>query len=353
MVLPPSTSGGRRLLAIGGLGLLIVGILLGAVVLWASRQINPSGPQGAAIESLVIPSGSTTDAISTQLADAGVISDARMFTYYVGWKNAGPWNAGEYVDFRKSSSFDEAIAVLDEGPVPVAAKVVRVTEGTRLSDALASIAEQMGTMSAQDLQDTLDSGQVISSYKPADVTSWEGLLFPDTYEFEQTATPQVILQTMATKMDDVLDELGYDKAEALQGRTAYQLITIASLIEKETGAPAEERGMISRVISNRLDDGEPLGIDAAVLYGLGRSSGELTKSDLEQETPYNTRKVVGLPPTPIALPSRASLEAAITPTEGDWKYYVLTSNDPPTHFFTDSYSEFNKAKADAQERGVF
>ena len=353
VVLPPPTQGGRRLLAIGGLSVLLIGIVLGGLMIWASRQINPSGPQGEAIESLVIPAGATTGAISTQLADAGVISDSRMFTYYANWKDEGPWNAGEYVDLRESSSFDEAIVVLDGGPIPVEAKVVRITEGTRLADVLTSISEQMGTVTPEQLQETLDSGQVLSDHKPADVASWEGFLFPDTYEFEQTATPQVILQTLATNMDGVLDELGYDKAEALQGRSAYELVTIASLIEKETGAPLEERGMISRVISNRLDDGETLGIDASVLYGLGRSSGELTKSDLEQDTPYNTRQVKGLPPTPIAVPGRASLEAAIEPTEGGWKYYVLTSTEPPAHFFTDSYGEFQDAKDDAQARGVF
>jgi len=351
-VLPPPTQGGRRLLAIGGLIVLVIGIMLGSLLIWASRQINPSGPQAEPIESLVIPAGSTTAAISAQLADEGVISDGRMFTYFASWKNEGPWNAGEYVDFRMASSFDEAIEVLDGGPVPVEANVVRVTEGTRLSDVLVVISEQMDTVTPEQLQETLDSGQILSDYKPVDA-GWEGFLFPDTYEFEQSATPQVILQTLATQMDSVLDELGYDKAEVLQGRTAYELVTIASLIEKETGAPPEERGMISRVISNRLDDNETLGIDASVLYGLGRSSGELTRSDLDKNTPYNTREVKGLPPTPIAMPGRASLEAAIAPPEGTWKYYVLTSNDPPAHFFTDDYDEFTDAKNDAQDRGVF
>ena len=111
--------------------------------------------------------------------------------------------------------------------------------------------------------------------------------------------------------------------------------------------------MISRAISNRLDAGETLGIDASVLYGLGRASGGLTQSDLDTDTPYNTRMRAGLPPTPIALPGRASLAAAISPAEGEWRYYVLVSNDPPTHFFTDDYDEFLEAKAEAQERGVF
>jgi len=352
-VLPPTTSGGRRLLAVGGLAILVIAIIIGGVLVWASRQVNPSGEPGEVVESVTIPKGSSSDAIATILADEGIVSSGRLFGYYVGWKGAGPWEAGEYVDFRLNSSFDEAIAVLDGGPVPVAANVVRVTEGRRLVDALAQIAEQMPSVTAEQLQQTLDSGAVTSKYKPADVTSWEGLLFPDTYQFEADTSAQVILQTMASKMEDVLDELGYEKAESLQGRTAYELIIIASLIEKETGAPAEERGMISRVISNRLEEGETLGIDASVLYGLGRSSGELSKSDLESETPYNTRKVKGLPPTPISLVGEASLAAAIAPAEGTWRYYVLTSNDPPTHFFTDDYDEFLDAKDDAQERGVF
>lgn len=352
-MLPAPTSGGRRLLAVGGSVLLVLGILVGGLLVWASRQIDPSGDPGDTISSLVVPSGASTDEIATILADEDVISSARMFRYYVGWKGAGPWEAGEYVDFRTSSSFDEAIEVLDEGPIAAEASVVRITEGTRLIDALAQISEQFPSVTAEQLSAALEGGQVTSSYKPAEVTSWEGLLFPDTYEFEQDATPELIMQTMATKMEEVLDGLGYDKAETLQGRSAYELVTIASLIEKETGAPPEERGMISRVISNRLDDGETLGIDASVLYGLGRSAGELTQSDLDTETPYNTRLVAGLPPTPIALPGEASLAAAIAPSEGDWRYYVLTSNDPPTHFFTDSYDEFLDARDDARERGVF
>ncbi len=353
VVLPARVTGGRRVLGVAGVLLMLAAILLGALFVQVSRQVDPAGEPGAVVESVEIPSGSSTDTIAGILEDEEIIASARLFRYYVRWQGAGPWEAGEYVEFRQNSSFDEAIEVLDAGPVPAQASVLRITEGTRLIDALAQISEQLPWITAEQLQASLESGEVTSKYKPAEVTSWEGLLFPDTYEFEEGATPQQVLQTMASRMEDVLDDLGYDKAEALQGRSAYELITIASLIEKETGSPAEERAMISRVISNRLDEGEPLGIDASVLYGLGRANGELTKSDLEQDTPYNTRTVVGLPPTPISLPGEASLAAAIQPAEGDWRYYVLVSNDPPTHFFTDDYDEFLEAKSDAQANGVF
>lgn len=353
VVLPRATRGGPRLVAVFGAIALAVGIVVFSAVFWVTRQISPSGGQGKRVAEVIVPTGASTDAIATLLDDAGVITNARMFRWYTSWKSAGPWDAGRYVEFRRNSSFDEAIEVLDDGPVPVDAVTVRIPEGRRLVDALADINAAFPNLSVAELQATLDSGSVTSRYKPAEIPNWEGFLFPDTYEFFDDATAQEILQTMATKMDDVLDSLGYDKAESLQGRTPYELVTIASLVERETGQPPEERGKIARVIMNRLDDGEPLGIDAANLYGLGRTSGELTKADLAVESPYNVRKNKGLPPTPICLPGEASLRAAIEAPAGTWRYYVLTTKDPPTHLFTDSYREFQKAKADAQARGVF
>ena len=351
--LPPATRSGPRLLAVFGLAIAVLGVVVISVVFWATRQISPSGGQGDLVAEVVVPSGSSTDAIAKLLEEADVITNARMFRWYTSWKSEGPWKAGRYVEFRKNSSFDEAIAVLDKGPVPIDAVTVRIQEGRRLVDALADINAVFPNLSVEQLQATLDSGEVTSKYKPPEVANWEGFLFPDTYEFLDEASAQEILQTMASKMDDVLDQLGYDRAEALQGRTPYELVTIASLVERETGQPADERGKIARVVMNRLDAGEPLGIDAANLYGLGRTSGELTKSDLASDSPYNVRKFKGLPPTPICLPGRASLQAAIQAPQGSWRYYVLTTKDPPTHLFTDSYKEFQQAKADAQARGVF
>lgn len=351
--LPPDTNGGRRVLAIVAVGILVVALLIGAVLFWASRKVDPPGEQGDLVEQVEVPSGSSTDTIASLLAEEDIISDAGLFARYAGLKGAGPWKAGTYTEFRVNSSFDQAIDVLDSGPVPAGASTVRVTEGVRLSDALEQIAEQHPGVATEDLLGALGSGAVTSAYLPEGTSNWEGLIFPDTYEFSDDATATEILQTMATEMEETLDELGYERAEVLQGRTAYDLLTAASLAERETGQPPEERGQIVRVIFNRLDDEEPLGIDASIIYGLGRSAGELTQSELETDTPYNTRTRAGLPPTPIGLPSRASLEAAIDPPEGDWKYYVLTSNDPPTHTFTESYEEFQDAKADAQERGVF
>ena len=351
--LPRATRSGPRMLAVFGVVVVVLGIAVLSIVFWATRQISPSGGQGAAVAEVVVPKGASSDAIAKLLEEAKVVTNARMFRWYTSWKSAGPWKAGRYVAFKQNSSFDEAIAVLDKGPVAIDAVTVRIAEGRRLADALADINKAFPNLSVGELQATLASGAVSSKYKPDDVANWEGFLFPDTYEFLDTASAQEVLQTMATKMDKVLDELGYAKAQALQGRTPYELVTIASLVERETGQPADERGKIARVIMNRLEAGEPLGIDAANLYGLGRTSGTLSKADLDVDSPYNVRKFKGLPPTPVCLPGKASLAAAIQAPQGSWRYYVLTTKDPPSHFFTDSYKEFVKAKADAQARGVF
>ncbi|MFV0316312.1 MAG: endolytic transglycosylase MltG [Microthrixaceae bacterium] len=351
--LPRDTNGGRKVLTIGVAVVLVFAFVVGAGFLWVSRKMNPPGDPGELVASIEVPTGSSTDSIARILADADVISDAGLFSRYVGLKSAGPWEAGNYTDFRLNSSFDEAIEVLDGGPLPVGATQVRITEGKRVSDAITQIAEQHPNVDEEALLLALGSGEVTSQYLPERTTSWEGLLFPDTYEFSDDATATEILQTLADEMSDNLDELGYDRAETLRGYSAYDVLKVASLAERETGQPEEERGQISRVIYNRLDENEPLGIDAAVLYGLGRDSGELTQSDLDTDTPYNTRINPGLPPTPIGLPSMAALSAAIDPPEGNWRYYVLVSNDPPSHLFTNSYQEFQRAKAQAQADGVF
>jgi len=231
-VLLPNDSGrGRRNLRKFSAVLLGLGLVLALVLVWATSKITPSGGQGEAVERLTIAKGSSTSQIASTLADEGVISGPSVFGYYVRLKGGGGWKAGDYIGFKKNSSYDQAIEVLDKGPVPVRANVVRVTEGKRLVDALAQISQQMPGVSVTQLQAALSSGKVTSSYLPAGSKNFEGLLFPDTYEFAEGTTAEKILQAMATKMEDVLDELGYQKSESSIGRSAYETLTIASLIE--------------------------------------------------------------------------------------------------------------------------
>ncbi|MEI2638144.1 MAG: endolytic transglycosylase MltG [Microthrixaceae bacterium] len=136
VLLPRDTSGGRKVLSVLVAAALIIGVLAGGTLLWASRQIGRSGPQGDIVASVTIPSGASVSSIATILEEKDIISSARIFKFYTGLKNEGGWKAGKYVDFRTNSSFDEAIEVLDAGPVAPSARVVRVIEGSRLADAL-------------------------------------------------------------------------------------------------------------------------------------------------------------------------------------------------------------------------
>ena len=331
--------------------LALVGTAIGGV--WVLRQIDPSGPTGEQLGTITVPKGSSVDSIATLLEAKGVITSASVFRYYAKWRKTADWKAGDYVTFHANSSMAEAIAVLDAGPVPASETALRIIPGTRLTDAFDAIVKAFPNITRDQLTLSLASGAVTSKYLPAGSTNWEGFLMPDTYRFKKDADATKILSTLVKAFDKTLDDLGYQQATALTGLGAYDLVKIASLIERERGERADEPSKISRVILNRLDRGEPLFIDASLLYGLDRRGGELSKTDLETDTPYNNRLHKGLPPTPISLPSKESLRGAIQPADGDWIYYVLVSKDPPTHFFTGSSSEFEDAKRTAKDNGVF
>jgi UPF0755 protein len=196
--------------------------------------------------------------------------------------------------------------------------------------------------------------------QPEGSTNLEGFLFPATYEVPEGAVgnAQALVDQMLAAFERASVETGLpDATDLLAGEvgkesiTPYEALIVASLVESEAKVP-EDRAKIARVIYNRLAQGMTLGIDASVLYAIQERAGDLTQSDLETDSPYNTRVNRGLPPTPINSPGQASIEAALHPAEGDWLYYVLTDTDGH-HYFTNSYADFQRAVRDAQARGVF
>ncbi len=179
----------------------------------------------------------------------------------------------------------------------------------------------------------------------------EGFLFPATYDVEPNMTAVDVLRMMTDRFRQAAESLRIEQRAAELGITPYQAVIIGSLIERESRID-EELPKVSRVVYNRLEQGIPLGIDAAILYGLGRTSGGLTASDLAKDTPYENRRRTGLPPTPIASPGEAALTAALEPEDGDWLYYVLKDREG-RHLFTADYQEFLRQKAQSQREGIF
>ena len=343
---PEPRRGGRTWLRVA-LGLAVVGLIVFALAsIWVYRKIDPPGSAGAAV-AVDVPPGSSTKRIAAILDAQGVVSDSRIFEIWVKVNGDGPWQAGRYT-FRRNSSMQDAVAVLDGGPE---IDFVRFTvpEGYTLEQ----VADRVGQLPGRSRERFLElaaSGAVRSAYQPEGSTNLEGLLFPDTYQFDEKDDETAILRRMVEAMDQKLVELGVpDKAPAL-GITPYQMVIVASMIEREARVP-DERGMVARVVYNRLERGIRLGIDATTRYELRKPTAPLRKSELERDSPYNTRTRAGLIPTPIAMPGHASLEAAANPTPGPWIYYVI-ADASGRHAFVTTDAEFQRAKAAAREKGL-
>lgn len=169
----------------------------------------------------------------------------------------------------------------------------------------------------------------------------EGWLFPDTYAFTAGTTDLAIFQRAYTRMESAVDEVWSQRVEGLPIKSPYEMLILASIIEKETGKP-EERRLVSSVFVNRLNKGMRLQTDPTVIYGVGDDyQGRITRKHLNTWTPYNTYRIHGLPPTPIANPSLAALQAAVNPEKSDYLYFV--SKGDGSHQFSRTLREHNNA----------
>ena len=346
----------------------VVALLVGAVVVYglivggrvASEFVRGLGSFGAVEEvievqpgrtvKVEVPVGSSARGIAGILVDNGVIRSAATFESIVRSREAGGLlKAGRY-DLVTGTDIDEIVDILVAGPTVETFRLT-VVEGRRIEEVLSDIGRQAGYFE-EVLANALLDGEVRSAYLPDDVdgvAAWEGLLFPATYEFFSDATPEEILQRLATETERRMEKIDWEPARQ-RGISEYQVLVMASLIEAEAGID-EDRPLIASVIYNRLDGSIPLGLDATVLYALDERGRSLTLDDLEVDSPYNTYRVAGLPPTPIATPGFKSLEAVATPAETDYLYYVLTSEDGAHSFFAE-YDDFLDAKQRAQEQGI-
>lgn len=348
--LPKRSSFARRsfiVLAVLGLGLLAA---FWGGNRWLQDQLDPPGVQGSEVV-IEIPSGATDNDVVRILADEGVVANSTVTQYYMRYKGAGDFQAGEYI-FRQNSEVWVVKDVLLAGPLPAVFQRLTIPEGLWLSQIEDRLLDEMPEFDPGELAAALSSDQVRSKYQPDGNDSLEGLLFPATYQIEESLADNELdmVQRLVSQFDLVADELGLDDAFAKTGYTPYEVLIVASMIEEEALLD-EDRPRMARVMYNRLEVGERLGIDATVYFALGEISGPLTVSDLEIDSPYNTRLYPGLPPTPISAPGRASIEAALNPAEGDWFYYVLQDANG-SHFFTADPNEFAVKVAECAEKGL-
>jgi UPF0755 protein len=284
-----------------------------------------------------IPQGTGSIAIAKRLADAGVIRDVNSFRLALWLRGEGRrLQAGEY-RFDQPISARQVADKIARGDVYV--RPITFPEGLTVKQ-MAALYESKGFGPAKEFVDAAKNGTLVSAVDP-EAKDLEGYLFPDTYKLPRHATAEQLVARMVAGFMKALTPELIDKAEA-RGLDIRRFVTLASIVEKETGNPAE-RPLVAAVYANRLKIGMGLQCDPTVIYALdraGRYTGNLTREDLQYDSPYNTYRYRGLPPGPIASPGRASLEAAATPADVPYLYFV--SKNDGSHAFAATLDEHNR-----------
>lgn len=288
----------------------------------------------------VVEQGDSLSKVVDTLYSAGVLACPHMVTLYGRWTGLDQQiKQGEYL-LPQNSTAESLLMQLQRGDVIQYA--VTLPEGITLAMALDILARQ------KHLTSTLTGPQdarILELIQPE--SHPEGLFFPDTYSYARGDTDISILQRAHTAMLAVLDEEWHQRSQPLPYETPYEALIMASIIERETGLP-EERTRISGVFIRRLQQDMLLQTDPTVIYGLGDAfDGNLQRSHLtEDSNAYNTYRLTGLPPTPIALPGRAAIRAALHPEAGTALYFVARGDGG--HIFSDTLGEHNRAVREYQ-----
>lgn len=284
-----------------------------------------------------IPSGTGPHGIGQRLVAAGVVRDA--WTYRVAlWRSgqARRLQAGEY-HFDEPLSALDAIGKIARGEVDLLPLTFR--EGLTARE-MSRVFESAGFGTAEAFMAAASNQALIRAFDP-DATDLEGYLFPETYSLSRDTDAPRLVSLMVERFTKTLTPELQASAHA-RGLTVRQLVTLASIVEKETGKP-EERPLVASVYANRLRIGMPLQCDPTVIYALllaGRYDGNLRRDDLQFDSPYNTYRYPGLPPGPVAAPGAESLRAAAQPAQTDYLYFV--SRNDGSHVFSRTLSEHNR-----------
>ncbi|MFL6192866.1 MAG: endolytic transglycosylase MltG [Thermoanaerobaculia bacterium] len=334
------SGGGWRRIALG-LGILLLLLMVPAGQMawsWWKLQRPYQGYEGT--EKLVaIEPGTAATTILQRLEREGVLADAKLArTYLIYFMGDPKMQAGEY-RFRGPLTTAQVLRMLVKGQIVT--RSVTIIEGLTLEE----IADQLAKSKfgrREVFLDLMRSPRLISDFDP-DAPDLEGYLFPETYSFASATSEREVVETLVkTFRRRFENDVRPLMANGSPGRTVRQVVTLASIVEKEARVPSE-RPLIAAVYRNRLDRRIGLGADPTVIYALkrlGRWNGNIRRDDLRMDSPYNTYRYAGLPPGPICSPGLASLEAAASPADVPYIYFV--SRNDGTHVFSETLTEHNR-----------
>ncbi len=360
--------------------LVVLVFLLGGVILWGQSEYTAQGPLDEPI-CLRVERGSNMRAVSRQLEAQGALSNATIFRVGADYSNktsllkAGSWLIPEGASMREITdivtrggastcgtevvyrigvtSSEVEVRELD----PATNRYVEKAEFTPGEDEapqiFENVREKADTRYRIAVAEGVTSWQIVNGLQSVDVlagevneTPPEGSLAPDSYEVREGDTRGSVIERMRQAQDVILAAAWQNRAEGIPLESPYEALILASIIEKETGVPSE-RGQVASVFTNRLRQGMRLQTDPTVIYGITEGEGVLgrglRRSELRAETPWNTYVIDGLPPTPIANPGRASIEAAVNPLDTDFIFFVAKTLDPRDgHAFAETLAEHNE-----------
>jgi UPF0755 protein len=282
--------------------------------------------------------GATGARIGADLEERGIVRDRRLFVLALRFRAGGrAVQAGEYRFAEPLTTFDVLEKLVSGDTFTFA---VTIPEGLNLVETADLLAEK-GLSDKDAIRRAFEDRGTVADFDP-EAANLEGYLYPTTYRFPRSVPPDELARTLVGQFKRVFDDERRRAAEKL-GLTPRQAVTLASVIEKETGL-SEERPLIASVFWNRLRIGMPLQSDPTIIYALelaGRFDGNLRRTDLEIDSPYNTYRFPGLPPGPIASPGEDSIRAVLEPAETTYLYFV--SRNDGSHHFSSSYSEHASA----------
>ncbi|WP_425080441.1 endolytic transglycosylase MltG [Ruegeria arenilitoris] len=374
-----------RALASNALTILVVGLfLIGGVILWGQSQYKAEGPLETAM-CLQVKSGSNMTRVSQQLADEGAISSAMIFRMGADYTDkAQQLKAGSFL-VREGASMAQIIDDITSsgastcgseieyrvGVTRVQTRVRELNPATLEFVEIASFEAGEEEAPAEYVEKRQDSDTRYRVSVAEGVTSWqvvealkgidaltgevseipaEGMLAPDSYELAPGDDRAAVLQDMQAKQQLRINAVWESRQNDLPISSPEEMLILASIIEKETGVP-HERGQVASVFVNRLEKGMKLQTDPTVIYGVTKGQSVLgrglRRSELRRATPWNTYVIDGLPPTPIANPGLASLEAAVAPEDTDYVFFVADGTGG--HAFAETLDEHNRNVAKWRE----
>lgn len=308
-------------------------VVIGVVIVGAWMWINVRPPSGGPF-TVVISEGADVRQAGEILWRAGVIADADAFAR-IASRTGGVVKPGRYV-FTTGVTPWTAAKFLARGAPPNPGIEVTIPEGKRLTE-MARLLESKGVCPADDFLRAAHDPMLIRDLLGGDVPGFEGYLFPDTYKFKPNADAVSVIRRMHARFREVLGALAAPGELTVSGLTTHQLVTLASIVEREARLP-EERPIIAAVFLHRLRIGMRLEADPTIRYALNRwDTSPVLYSDLEVVSPYNTYRVAGLPPAPIAAPGRGSLEAVLHPADTNVLYFVARGDG--SHAFAATFAD--------------